>query len=96
MRTTLVLPDGSAFDGGMVAGIRWTKAISGESYARKAQVIIDTYRDDSLSFGFSRNNRTIGQYHACEMESDDDAKAACTALVGAWTGRALETPPEPV
>jgi hypothetical protein len=92
MKVILTLPDGSAIDGSMVAGIRWKKATPGQ-YGHKALLLVDSFREPMLGFGMG-TKLTIETHHTIEMESDEAAESACRELVGGWTGRAL-APKEP-
>lgn len=92
MKVILTLPDGSAIDGSMVAGIRWKKAREGQ-YGCKAMLLIDSFKEPMLGFGMG-TKLTIETHHQIEMESDAAAEAACRELVNGWTGRAF-TPQEP-
>lgn len=84
MKTILTLPDGSAFDASFVVGITWDKSRSAQTPA-----CIRVYAaQESMSLFSSRPN--ITQIHYCPMENDDAARAACDALVAAWSGRLMQ------
>ena len=80
----LTLPDGSAVDASIIAGITWHPAYSDTSSAR---VVVSVHGSDMFS--------TARVQHFCSVEysSAEAAETACRELVAAWTGTVAEAQP---